>query len=180
MSRLFQRRFIVIFMVGIFSLTGCGGGGSSTTAPACTVCFTQASGSGNNILAVTLNGASTPSTALFDLTGTGLNSTLATGASADFIFDSSWMTFVSFSPDTGSNGVSYGIASVLEGNPNNLVVGLYKFKGSANHLGTITFSLSGTGHTATLAFASSTTYIGSPVHVLASPHLTALGGVLKN
>jgi hypothetical protein len=170
----------VVTLTGILVLSGCGGGGSSSSTPACTICFTAASGSGNNLLAVTLNGASTPSTAIFDLTGTGISTNPATGISADLIFDHSFMTFASFVPDIGSNGVAYGIANLLETDPNTLVIGLYKMKGNANHLGTITFNLTGTGHTATLAFSSSSTYIGSPVHVLASPHLTALGGVLKN
>ncbi|MBI1824606.1 MAG: hypothetical protein HYR80_10905 [Nitrospirae bacterium] len=165
---------------GLFTLAGCGGGGSSSSAPPCTICFTSASGSGNNLFTLSLNGASTSSTAVFDLNLSGLNTNMANGISADLTFDSSWMTFASFTPDTGTNGISHGVLSVLESDPNTLVIGLYKFKGTPAHLGTLPFNLTSTGRTATLAFSPATTYIGSAAHLLPSPHLMALGGVLKN
>ena len=189
MTKPFQRFLISCFLAAGFAVVGgCGGGGSTTSStpppppppPACSICFTPATGAVSNVVLLSLNSASTASTAIFDLTGAGLNTTSAYGISADLIFDHTWMTFAGFTPDTGTNGVSNGLASVLESDSNTLVIGLYKFKGTPAHLGTLTFNLSSTGKTATLSFSSSSTYIGSPAVLLPSPQLAALGGALKN
>ena len=174
--------FAGMFLFSFFGLWGCGGGGSSTSStPTPVIAFSPAStgGATSDLLTLSLNiAASTASLAVIDLNGTNLNTSSAYGISADLKFDSTWMTFSSFTPD--ATNATTAIVLPLETDPNTLVIGLYKVKNPSGHLGTFRFNLNPTGKTAPLVFVSSSTYIGTLGSVLASPALKGFGGTLNN
>ena len=176
MKLLITRKNISALSALFFFLVIWGCGGGSTTPPPAASPFTPAGTVNNDSLSLSYDKTvSSAGVAIFNVIGTGLNTTAAFGLSADLKFDSTWMTFAGFIP---SGQVTKGIVVPLETDANTLVIGLYK--PVSGTLGTLQFNLNAAGKTATLSFAPSSTYIGTRSSVLTNPQLSGIGGTLKN
>lgn len=187
----FDRLAQFFLLTGLISalLSGCGsggGGGQSAGNPdsedqdVLTLHFQPDSSiisSGKDFLFLSLNTAGSANDLLvLDLIGTSLETTAASGVSADLQFDSAQMTFIGFEAD--DEGIGIGLAAPMETDQDTLIIGLQTLKRSTGHLGTIQFQLKPGIQISSVDFTSSLRYVSPSGSLLSDPSLTGRGGTI--